>query len=174
MRLALDRRGDRAGGIGPGTMPRSISTRTISTIAGWDTDFEVTIPDGMASGVYGVRLRCGGEQDIVPIYVLPPAGVTTAPIVFLASTFTYQIYGNHQRGNVDDAFRARQAEWGAYPWNAQDHPEYGASTYNTHADGSGICYSSQRRPLLDDAARLYHLFRLRAARGCGISRPTPI
>ena len=67
---------------------------------------------------------------------------------FLASTFTYQIYGNHQRGNVDDAFRARQAEWGAYPWNAQDHPEYGASTYNPHRDGSGICYSSQRRPLL--------------------------
>jgi N,N-dimethylformamidase len=115
---------------------------------GWDTDFEVTISGAMASGVYGVRLRCGGEQDIVPIYVLPPAGVTTAPLVLLAPTFTYQIYGNHQRGNVDDAFRARQAEWGAYPWNAEDHPEYGASTYNTHRDGSGICYSSQRRPLL--------------------------
>ena len=84
------------------------------------TDFEVTIPDGMATGVYGVRLRCGGEQDIVPFYVLPPAGVATAPLVFLASTFTYQIYGNHRRGNVDEAFRARQAEWGAYPWNAQD------------------------------------------------------
>jgi N,N-dimethylformamidase len=115
---------------------------------GWDTDFEVTVPDGLASGAYGVRLRCGSEQDIVPIYVLPPLGVTTAPLVFLASTFTYQIYGNHQRGNVDDAFRARQAEWGAYPWNAQDHPQYGASTYNTHRDGSGICYSSRRRPLL--------------------------
>jgi N,N-dimethylformamidase len=115
---------------------------------GWDTDFEVTIPDGMASGVYGLRLRCGGQQDIVPIYVLPQAGGTTAPLAFLASTFTYQIYGNHQRGNVDEAFRARQTEWGAYPWNAQDHPEYGASTYNTHRDGSGICYSSRRRPLL--------------------------
>lgn len=114
----------------------------------WDTDFEVTIPDGTASGVYGVRLRCGDAQDVVPVYVLPPAGVATAPIVFLASTFTYQIYGNHQRGNVDDPFRARQAEWGAYAWNAQDHPEYAASTYNTHRDGSGICYSSQRRPLL--------------------------
>jgi len=79
---------------------------------------------------------------------LPPAGAATAPIVFLAPTFTYQIYGNHQRGNVDDAFRARQAAWGAYPWNAEQHAEYGASTYNTHPDGSGICYSSLRRPLL--------------------------
>ena len=115
---------------------------------GWDTDFEVTIPEGMASGVYGVRLCGGGEQDIVPFYVLPPAGVVTAPLVFIASTFTYQIYGNHQRGNVDDAFRQRQAEWGAYKWNAQDHPEYAASTYNVHRDGSGVCYSSARRPLL--------------------------
>jgi len=86
-----------------------------------------------------VRLRCGGEQDILPSHVLPPVGVATAPLVFLASTFTYQIYGNHQRFNVDEAFRARQAEWGAYPRNAQDHPEYATSTYNTHSDGSGIC-----------------------------------
>ena len=115
---------------------------------GWETDFSVEIPPGLASGVYGVRLRGGGVEDIVPFYVLPPAGTASAPIAFLASTFTYQIYGNHRRGNVDDAFRERQAAWGAYPWNADQHPEYGASTYNTHPDGSGICYSSLRRPLL--------------------------
>jgi N,N-dimethylformamidase len=119
----------------------------------WETDFEIEMPEGMPSGVYGVRLRCGdvqdiAVQDIVPFYVLPPRGHTTAPVAFLASTFTYQIYGNHRRGNVDTAFRERQAEWGAYPWNADDHPEYAGSTYNTHSDGSGICYSSMRRPLL--------------------------
>ena len=115
---------------------------------GWETDFVFDIPDGMASGVYGIRLRCNDIEDIVPLYVLPRPGRATASIVFLASTFTYQIYGNHQRGSVDDAFRSRQAEWGAYPWNADQHPEYGASTYNKHPDGSGICYSSLRRPLL--------------------------
>ncbi len=115
---------------------------------GWETDFVFDIPDGMASGVYGIRLRCDDIEDIVPLYVLPRPGRATASIVFLASTFTYQIYGNHQRGSVDDAFRSRQAEWGAYPWNADQHPEYGASTYNKHPDGSGICYSSLRRPLL--------------------------
>jgi N,N-dimethylformamidase len=115
---------------------------------GWETDFAVEIAENMPSGVYGVRLRCGNVQDIVPIYVLPPKGTASAPIVFLASTFTYQVYGNHRRGNVDDAFRARQAEWGAYPWNADQHPEYAASTYNMHPDGSGVCYSSMRRPLL--------------------------
>ena len=115
---------------------------------GWETDFVFDIPDGMTSGVYGIRLRCDDIEDIVPIYVLPPACTATAPIVFLASTFTYQIYGNHQRRSVDDAFRARQAGWHAYPWNADQHPEYGASTYNKHPDGTGICYSSLRRPLL--------------------------
>jgi N,N-dimethylformamidase len=79
---------------------------------------------------------------------LPTRAARGAPIVLLASTFTYQIYGNYQRGSVDDAFRARQAEWHAYPWNAGQHPEYGASTYNRHPDGSGICCSSLRRPLL--------------------------
>jgi N,N-dimethylformamidase len=115
---------------------------------GWRTDFTIDIPAGMKSGLYGVRLRCGETQDIVPFYVLPPAGTAAAAIAFLASTFTYQIYGNHRRGNTDDAFCTRQAEWGAYPWNPDQHPEYGASTYNTHPDGSGIGYSSMRRPLL--------------------------
>jgi len=114
----------------------------------WATDFVFDIPEGMASVVYGIRLRCDGIEDIIPVYVLPRAGAATAPIVFLASTFTYQVYGNHRRSSVDDAFRARQAEWHAYSWNADQHPEYGASTYNRHPDGSGICYSSLRRPLL--------------------------
>src|SRR5262249_16997315 len=115
---------------------------------GWETDFEIEIPQEMPSGVYGVRLRCGGVQDIVPFYLLPPRGRANAPLVFPASTFTYQAYGNHRRGNVDDAFRDRQADWGAYPWNADDHPGYAGSTYNQHPDGSGVCYSSMRRPLL--------------------------
>jgi N,N-dimethylformamidase len=115
---------------------------------GWATDFSIEIPEDMPSGAYGVRLRCGAAQDIVPFYVLPSKNGVQKPLVFLASTFTYQIYGNHRRGNTDAVFHARQAEWGAYPWNADQHPEYAASTYNVHLDGSGICYSSMRRPLL--------------------------
>jgi len=71
-----------------------------------------------------------------------------APVAFLASTFTYQAYINHVRGNFDAAFKARVAEWGAYPNNPDEHPEYGASTYNRHPDGTGISLSSWRRPAL--------------------------
>jgi N,N-dimethylformamidase len=114
----------------------------------WETDFAVAIPSDMASGVYGVRLRCGGEEDILPFYVRAPRGQPTARVLFLASTFTYQAYFNHARGNADDAYRQRVSEWGAYPHNPDHHPEYGRSTYNRSRDGSGICYSTRLRPTL--------------------------
>lgn len=115
---------------------------------GWQTDFAFDIPADMPSGVYGIRLRAADTEDIVPVYVLPPRGTTRSPVAFLASTYTYQVYGNHARGTTDEAYRARRTEWGAYPHNADEHPEYGRSTYNKHIDGSGFCYSSMRRPLL--------------------------
>src|SRR5947207_11514400 len=53
----------RAGGIGHGITPRSISRRTDDLYdCGLDTDFEVTIPEGMASGVYGVRLAVAASR----------------------------------------------------------------------------------------------------------------
>ncbi|MBV8913537.1 MAG: N,N-dimethylformamidase large subunit [Acetobacteraceae bacterium] len=115
---------------------------------GWETSFEIEIPDGMRSGVYGARLRAGADQDIVPFYVLPPRGTTTAPICFLAASFTYQAYANHARGNVDQSYQARRAAWGAYPHNPQEHPEYSTSTYNRHPDNAGHALSSMRRPIL--------------------------
>ncbi len=116
--------------------------------AGWQTDFSVTIPAAMRSGVYGVRLRAGGHEDIIPFFVLPPRGTVTAPVAYLAATFTYQAYANHARFNFDAAFRARAEAWGARPHNPEDHPEYSASTYNRHPDGTGISLSSLRRPVL--------------------------
>jgi N,N-dimethylformamidase len=117
--------------------------------AGWDTDFIVTLPNGFRSGVYGIRLRCEGHEDIIPFFALPPRGIVTARIAYLAATFTYQAYAGHARFNVDDAFAARIAAWGARPQNPEHHPEYGWSTYNRHPDGTGISLSSLRRPILN-------------------------
>jgi N,N-dimethylformamidase len=116
--------------------------------AGWATDFELTVPADLPSGAYVMRLAAGGHADEIPFYVRPPRGRPTADVLFVASTYTYQAYANHARGNTDAAFRARMAAWGAFPANADDHPEYGRSTYNRHHDGSGICYSSRLRPVL--------------------------
>ena len=116
--------------------------------AEWDTDFTITLPAGLRSGVYGVRLRAPGHEDIIPFFVLPPRGTVTAPVAYLAATFTYQAYANHARFNFDAVLRARAADWGATPHNPEDHPEYGWSTYNRHPDGTGISLSSLRRPVL--------------------------
>lgn len=114
---------------------------------GWDSDFTWTVPKDLRSGVYGIRLRSGPAQDIIPVWILPPRGTVQAPVAFLASTFTYQAYINHTRGNTDAALLERMAAWDAPP-NPDQHPEYGASTYNRHPDGTGISLSSWRRPAL--------------------------
>jgi N,N-dimethylformamidase len=115
---------------------------------GWETDFTFTPPPGLRSGCYMLHLSCAAGEDWLPFYLLAPREGPHAPIAFLASTFTYIAYANHARGNVDAAFRARVAEWGAYPYNADDFPLYGRSTYNRHDDGAGISLSSRLRPIL--------------------------
>ncbi len=115
---------------------------------GWQTDFEFEVPDGLPSGAYALRLDCAGGEDRLPFYVLPKRGTARPPVVFLAPTFTYQAYANHARGNADLAYKARVADWGAYPYNPDDHPAYGRSTYNRHPDRSGFAMSSRLRPVL--------------------------
>lgn len=114
----------------------------------WPAAFAFDVPEGMASGCYAFHLTVDGGEDWLPFYILPPRGKATAPLAFLASTFTYQAYFNHQRGSADAAYRARVAAWGAYPHNPDQHRGYGVSTYNRHPDGSGIALSSRLRPAL--------------------------
>lgn len=115
---------------------------------GWETDVSLCVPDNARSGVYGLRLRYNGDQDILPFYVLPQRQGSTNRICFLASTLTHQAYANHARGNCDDGLRRRMAGWGASLHNPDDYPVYGRSTYNYHPDGSGIAFSSRLRPCL--------------------------
>ena len=115
---------------------------------GWQTGFSFTVPEGMPSGIYGARLRCAGHEDIIPFYVIPAPGRPTAKVLFIGSTYTFQAYANHRRGNLDEAFRRRIAEWGAYPHNTDDHSDYAHSTYNRHPDDSGVALSSRLRPIL--------------------------
>ncbi len=115
---------------------------------GWEPDFRLDIRDDLPSGAYALRLTCAGGEDFLPFYVLPKSGGPHARIAFLASTFTYQAYANHARGNADAAFLARMREWGAAAYNPDQYPVYGRSTYNRHGDGSGIALSSRLRPIL--------------------------
>jgi N,N-dimethylformamidase len=115
---------------------------------GWQADFSWSVPDDLPSGAYALHLTCGAGEDWLPLYVLPRRDGPFAPIVFLASTFTYQAYANHARSSIDQAYYDRVAEWKAYPYNPDQYPIYGRSTYNKHRDGSGISFSSRHRPIL--------------------------
>ena len=76
---------------------------------GWEPDFTWTVPDDLPSGAYALHLTCAAGEDWLPFYVLPQRQGPFAPIAFLASTFTYQAYANHARGNADAAYhRARR------------------------------------------------------------------
>ena len=130
--------------------------------AGWDSDFALTIPEDLRSGAYAVHLSCGEntryetKDEYLPFYVRPPrtsaARGQRPPIAFLAPVAAYVAYANDSQVIV-----SREAEMGmGRLLNVQhadmflhDHAEYGASLYDKHADGSGVCYSSRLRPVLN-------------------------
>lgn len=124
--------------------------------AGWETNFDYTIPDDLASGVYAVRLRADGDESFITFFVRPAPGKPTAKLAFLASTVTYLAYSNYQW-----LFHQHYAEVTETFWTTlqktdvflQEHPEFGLSTYDTHADGSGVRYASRLRPILNMAPR---------------------
>jgi len=116
--------------------------------ARWSPSVSFRVPPGAKSGCYGLRLRLGEHQDVLPFYVLSPRGAPASKVVFLAPTLTYLAYANHARGNCDAAMRERMREWKCTPYNADDYPVFGRSTYNYHADGCGISFSSRLRPTL--------------------------
>ncbi|MGX9148381.1 N,N-dimethylformamidase beta subunit family domain-containing protein, partial [Mesorhizobium sp. 128a] len=128
--------------------------------AEWSDDFSFTIPESLKSGVYAARLE---GTDVSPSYVIffvrPPRGEAQSDIVYLASTATYMAYANQHVLSRD---RFYETGMGALPIITdediflQAHPEFGKSLYDHHTDGSGVCYSSRLRPILNMAPNSRH------------------
>lgn len=119
----------------------------------WTTAFEFVVPNDMHSGVYGIRLRerpddSSGEEDIIPVFILPNREGPHARVALVIPTYTYQIYANYDRKNYDEAFKTRMAQWRTYPHHPAENKQFGLSCYNLHADGSGVTFSTARRPIL--------------------------
>jgi len=115
----------------------------------WDTDFDWAVPEDLPSGVYAARLETAeGHEEMIPFFVTAPLGRPRSKVVVLIPTFTYTVYANISRGNATQSLKDTARTWGASPWNTDEHQEFGLSTYNNHRDGSGIGYSSRRRPII--------------------------
>ena len=118
----------------------------------------MAIPMDMTSGIYAVKLTAGeprddgGHEAFVTFFVVPPKGTTAAPVAFLASTATYMAYANSHHGWDDPLAEITYGsllEFGPTSLFLNARREFGVSTYDVHSDGSGSCYSSRLRPILN-------------------------
>jgi N,N-dimethylformamidase len=116
----------------------------------WQSDFDFTVPAGLRSGVYAVRLDADGFDYWIPFFVRPPRGTATSKIAFLASTATYTVYLNN-RGRYltlgTERMQGRLMFMDAIDELLVTMPEMGLSTYDRHSDGSGVAYASRHRPV---------------------------
>ncbi len=118
--------------------------------AHWEADFEWTLPDQIKSGFYAARLRSGDLEDYIPFFVRPRKGTTSASIAYLVPTLTYLAYANERMPSFDAhaaAIKARKVVRDPIDLYLAEHPEFAASIYDVHSDGSGVCYSSRLRPI---------------------------
>lgn len=129
------------------------------TDADWDVDFEYSIPDDLNSGVYAARLRTDDDEFYIPFFVRPSDGADTAPIAFLAPTASYLAYSNDHLTTdsvITEPLSAQVSVMREEDIFLSEHREYGLSLYDSHADGSGIMYSSRKRPILNMVPKYKH------------------
>ncbi len=122
--------------------------------ADWEADFEWTVPSDMQSGAYAVKLENGDMPGYIVFFVRPPrrSGGTRPKIAFLAPTAHYLAYANYrltERDPMSEAYRGRLWQFGAEDVLLEQRPDFGNSLYERHTDGSGVCYSSYLRPVLN-------------------------
>ncbi len=125
--------------------------------AAWRESLRLALPADLRSGFYAAKLEAiGPSAESPPFYVgfivSPPHGEPGARLAVLASTMTYLAYANYRRRMSPGPF---ELAMGALPTVDMtdlllaQHPELGGSTYDTHADGSGVSIASARRPLFN-------------------------
>ncbi|MEL6982962.1 MAG: N,N-dimethylformamidase beta subunit family domain-containing protein, partial [Actinomycetota bacterium] len=123
--------------------------------AGWATTAQTVLPGSLPSGIYAFRLEGidgppgDPEVDRIPFFVRPATGAKTADVAFLASTATYLAYANHRMLFEGADFIASRNRLRPEHEYVRNHPEVGRSMYERHRDGSGVMFSSRRRPVLN-------------------------
>ncbi|XXH02478.1 hypothetical protein Hte_008854 [Hypoxylon texense] len=129
--------------------------------AKWDTDFTITIPSSARSGAYAVEVETmnGLDSDSITFFVRPEKWTAdnSNKVCLIFSTFTYLAYANerlydHTRVNsatLGPGFDINKALKSAEFYKMQRRVDLGLSCYDHHNDGSGVCYSSSKRPILN-------------------------
>jgi N,N-dimethylformamidase len=123
---------------------------------GWDPTFELAVPTGWLSGFYAAEITAelpsGRLESYVPFFVRAPRGGAKAPLAVIASTATFLAYANIATRLDQPGFEVHSESLvilSADDVYLTEHRELGLSTFDTHRDGSGVCYSSGARPVLN-------------------------
>jgi len=132
--------------------------------ARWEVDFTFAVPEGTKSGAYAARLRVGGEssaetEDFITFFVRPPQGTATSKVCLIIPTSSYMAYSNDNLSTnsvVAELLAGKIPIMQASDLYLNEHREYGLSTYSLHSDGSGVCYSSRLRPILNMRPKYRH------------------
>ena len=131
---------------------RSTSTTTTSTTAAGRPTSRSRFRTTCAAASTPCASVQGEAEDRVPFFVIPPRGTATARIAFLVPTASYLAYANDHI--VHDVPVAQSILGHTSVISEQDFYLYGnldlgLSTYDSHSDGSGVCFSSSRRPIMN-------------------------
>ncbi|MGZ4178888.1 MAG: N,N-dimethylformamidase beta subunit family domain-containing protein [Solirubrobacteraceae bacterium] len=118
---------------------------------GWAQTCALHVPDDLPSGVYALRLRVGDFEDHTPFFVRAARGRENA-VALVLPTASYLAYANEHLATAAPMGQAIVGHTPALqPMDLllMEHPELGLSMYELHTDGSGVAFSSRRRPILN-------------------------
>ena len=109
------------------------------------------LPADLRSGVYALRLRAGGFEDHVPFFVRARPS-HEGDVALVLPTASYMAYANEHLAAgapMGQAIVGHTPALHAMDLLLMEHPELGSSMYDLHTDGSGVAFSSRRRPILN-------------------------
>jgi hypothetical protein len=130
--------------------------------AAWETDFTIKIPEDARSGAYAVEVKSvdGKTSDSVVFFVRPSKKAwkqREGKVAFIISTFTYLAYTNERLYDqsrvsaidVGPNFDKSTLKFDENFYRMERRKDLGLSNYDVHNDGSGVIYSSSKRPILN-------------------------
>lgn len=122
--------------------------------AGWEMSFTYTVEEVVRSAIYAFKVTSNGETDYLPFVVTPKRDQIKNKIALLLGTYTFMAYSNeHLASNpvLQDYLKGAGVEL-EYPSNAREKylmENQLGGLYDLHSDGSGICYASRLKPMLN-------------------------
>ena len=116
--------------------------------AGWDPTLTIQLPEDLPSGIYCFRYQGDVGTDRVPFFVRPAATAQHSDVALLMPTCTYMAYANHRMLIEGADFVGARNNLRAEHQYLAEHRDLGLSHYEKHPDGSGVMFSSRRRPVL--------------------------